>query len=85
MKALFSKTFEKQYARLPQGIQKKTKERIRLFKKDPRNPLLRIHKLKGKKKPLKSMNITGDYRALFIQKGKHLVIFYRVGTHSQLY
>ena len=85
MKALFSKTFEKQYTRLPQGIQKKTKERIRLFKKNPRDPLLRIHKLKGKKKPLKSMNITGDYRALFTQEDKDTITFHEIGTHSQLY
>ena len=85
MKVFLNTPCMRQYKKLPQDIQRKFNERVDLLLENPRNPLLRIHKLKGKKKPLKSMNITGDYRALFIQKGKHLVIFYRVGTHSQLY
>ena len=28
------------------------------------------------------MNVTGDYRALFLWEGEHAVRFYRIGTHS---
>ena len=85
MKVLFNKNFIKQYKRLPQDIQVKTRERIDFFRKDPRNPSLNIHKLKGKKKHLLSMNVTGDYRILFDWVNKSIAMFYEIGTHSQLY
>ena len=85
MKALTSTKFEKEYKRLPTEIQEKFKERVRLFLSNPQDPLLNIHKLRGGKEHLKSMNVTGDYRALFTQEDKNTVIFSRIGTHSQLY
>ena len=85
MKVILITSCAKQYERLPLNIQKKFDERLLLFQKDPRDPLLRIHKLKGEKKPLKSMNITGDYRALFTQEDKDTITFHEIGTHSQLY
>ena len=85
MKILFSKTFTKQYKKLPLKIQKKVREQTNLFRKDPRNPQLNIHKLYGNKKYFVSMNVTGDYRALFVRVNRRTVIFSRIGTHSQLY
>ena len=84
MRFFFNTKFEKQYEKLPQKTQDKFDQQFDLFKKDPRDPSLRIHKLKGKHAPLSSMNITGDCRALFLKKGD-LVTFYAIGTHSQLY
>lgn len=46
--------------------------------------ILRVHTLTGNKYPLQSMNITGDYRALFIAT-KTKITFYEIGTHSELY
>ena len=84
MRFFFNNKFEKQYERLPQKTQDKFDRQFDLFKKDPRNPSLRIHKLKGTYKSLISMHITGDCRALFLKKGD-IVTFYAIGTHSQLY
>jgi addiction module RelE/StbE family toxin len=86
MKPALQKSFLKSYAKLPQNIQKKFVERVQLFLDEPDHPLLRIHELKGDMTPLKSMNITGDYRALFtIDIKKQHIIFYKIGTHSELY
>ena len=82
---LYSKNFVRQYTKLPIKIQKKFKERVAMFKKDPRYPLLRIHSLKGDKEPLVSMNVTGDYRALFVWETEERVLFHQIGTHSELY
>ena len=84
MKVLTTAKFEKQYKKLTQKIQNKFKEQVRLFLSDYRDPSLCIHKLKGKYKSLVSMNVTGDYRALFSRKGD-IIIFHSIGTHSQLY
>ena len=86
MKPVLQKSFLKSYAKLPKTVQKKFVERVQLFLDEPEHPLLRVHEPKGDLTPLKSMNITGDYRAIFtINTQKKHVIFYKIGTHSDLY
>lgn len=86
MKPVLQKSFLKSYAKLPKSVKDKFFERVQLFIDEPEHPLLHIHSLKGGMAPLKSMNITGDYRALFtVDSKKSLVIFYKIGTHSELY
>lgn len=82
----FERQFKKQYKKLPKKIQNHFDERLVLFLEHPNHPLLRIHELKGDMSPLQSMNINGDYRALFtIDIKKRQIIFYKIGTHSELY
>ena len=81
----FSTDFEKQYNKLPEKIQVKFDKRLLLFIDNPRDPLLRTRQLKGNKKHLISINITGSYRALFIWMNERTVLFDAIGTHSQLY
>ena len=85
MKVFLNTLCMRQYKKLPQDIQRKFNERVDLLLENPRNPLLRIHKLKGEKKPLMSMNVTGNYRALFTREDKDTITFHEIGTHSQLY
>ena len=81
---VYKKKFIQQYTKLPTKIQKKFDERLDILKENPRHPLLRVHTLHGDRKPYKSMNITGNYRALFVIEGNE-VIFSEIGTHSELY
>lgn len=86
MKPVLQKSFLKSYSRLPKALKKKFAERVQLFLDNPSHPLLHIHKLSGDMFPLQSMNITGDYRALFIiNVEKQQIVFYKIGTHSELY
>ena len=86
MRPVLQKSFLKSYIKLPKGVKAKFAERVQLFLDEPNHPLLRIHELKGDMSPMKSMNIRGDYRALFIiDTKKQLIIFYKIGTHSELY
>ncbi len=55
-----------------------------MFRENQSASVLNIHQLHGDRKPLLSMNITGDYRALFLMN-KDTVTFYEIGTHSELY
>jgi addiction module RelE/StbE family toxin len=84
MQVVFRKRFKKQLKKLPPKIEQQFIDRLRLFFSDPTSPLLRIHTLSGTRYPLQSMNVTADYRALFMIEGK-TVVFYEIGTHSELY
>ena len=84
MEVYFQQTFRKQFKKSPKKIQLKFEERFRMLVTDGRNPLLKLHILKGDRYPMKSMNVTGDYGALFIVN-KNTITFYEIGTHSELY
>jgi mRNA interferase RelE/StbE len=81
----YTPKFKKQYKKLPDKLQLRFDQRLRLFVKDPTNPVLRTHPLKGSYSGYWSINISGDLRALYLKKGDELVIFALIGTHSQLY
>ena len=89
MNIKYSATFKKQYKKAPKKIQEKVKERISLFVQDPTNQLLNNHALTGKFQGYRSINITGDWRAIFSTrldlKSKQEYYFELVDTHSQLY
>lgn len=84
MRVIYKKKFTRQYENLPVKIQKKFDERLLLFQKNLYHSQLHRHPLKGAMQPLESINITGDYRALFVQE-EGRVVFYAIGTHSELY
>jgi addiction module RelE/StbE family toxin len=61
---------------------------LEIFIQDEFNPILNNHSLKGKFAGYQSININGDWRALYsIQtiNTKIIIIFEVLGTHSQLY
>ena len=85
MKIDYSKKFKKQYLQLAPKLQQKFDDKIRVFIINPYDPSLRNHALSGKYVGYSSINITGDLRALYYQKGEAITIFGFIGTHSQLY
>jgi addiction module RelE/StbE family toxin len=70
-------------------MQKIIKDRIALFALQPAHPLLRNHSLTGNYKGFRSINITGDWRAVYRvlkdNQGNTVIVFEALGTHSQLY
>lgn len=84
MRILLHKNFKKQYKKLPKKIQVKFSERLKIFLDDNNHPLLNTHSLQGEDRPLISINITGNYRALFVIEN-NTVVFHKIGTHSELY
>lgn len=84
MPVLFSRRFSKRRDKLPRSIQEKLSERLRLFGKDPFHPLLNNHSVHEVYPGWRSINVTGDYRALYEEHNRKL-IFMTVGTHSELY
>ena len=84
MEIIINKNASKQLYKLPQKIQNKFRNRILLFKQDQFHPLLNNHSVEGVYPGCRSINITGDYRALYSIQGD-LFTFIEIGTHSELY
>lgn len=84
MNVFTSKKFEKMFKKCRQEIKDKFIEKLKIFKKNKYNPVLNNHLLAGKLKGLRSINVTGDYRAIFEEKSED-IIFVAIGNHSQLY
>jgi len=85
VKLQFLPKFKKQYQKLPLKIQRQFDERLRLFLADPTDPRLRVHPLKGELAGYWSMNVSGDFRALYVIRGDALIIFALIGSQSELY
>lgn len=84
----FDRKFKKQFARVPVKIKRAFNERLALFLKEPSSPRLNNHGLQGKYIGKRSINITGDWRAIFsmrLENDQETVVFEVLGTHSQLY
>ncbi len=84
MKIVLRPSFLKNIKKLDLSIRSKFVERKLLFETNPLNPLLKNHSLSGEYGGCRSINITGDYRALYFTDGD-ACIFIRIGTHSELY
>lgn len=93
MDVRLSNTFRKQYRKADHKVQQAFKKRLHIFMQDPYHPLLNNHKLKGRYQGMRSISITGDWRAVYLEKDHahghvkkdKVITFYLLGTHSELY
>ena len=84
----YSTLFNKQFKAAPLEIKIAFREARQLFYDNPNYPYLRNHALKEKFAGFSSIDVTGDWRALFkIRKTKRqtVITFHILGTHTQLY
>lgn len=80
-----TKTFKKQYKKLPKKFQNQFNARLRIFVNDPDDRRLRNHPLHAEYAGYWSIDVNGDLRALYKKVGDEIIIFGFIGTHSQLY
>ncbi len=66
-------------------VQKKFSEHLFLFTQNTNHPLLNNHSLYGEWAGCRSINITGDFRAVYEELGNNHFEFIAIGTHSELY
>jgi addiction module RelE/StbE family toxin len=88
MTALISPQLLKDLKNINVRIRNNFFERIRIFEKNHRNPVLNNHPLKREYKGYRSINITNDYRALYreIREGNETIAYFSLlGTHKELY
>ncbi|MFH1192250.1 MAG: type II toxin-antitoxin system mRNA interferase toxin, RelE/StbE family [bacterium] len=83
----FHKNFEKQYKKFSSKKKNQIQKKLELFLNNPFNPILNNHPLKGKFLDYRSINITGDLRAVYKYSNgsEEECIFATIGSHSELY
>jgi addiction module RelE/StbE family toxin len=83
MEIIYSSKFAREYKKLPNNIKDIAEEQESIFRKDPFDPKLKTHKLKGKLSGFLSFSIGYKYRIIFeFVKDKNTVYFYSVGDHD---
>jgi len=87
MQIKYSKEFKKNYKKrvaVSLHVKKRFQERVELFSKNSRDPVLHDHQLKGAYKELRAFSITGDMRVVY-RIEKNTMVFLDIGTHNQVY
>lgn len=79
------KSFIKSFDKLPAKIQQRVIQKLETFKKDSFSIELNNHALTGKCQGYRSINIIGNYRAIYLDISEEAVLFVQIGTHAQLY
>ncbi len=80
-----TKSFDKQFAKLRPSLKLQFKIKLEIFRQNTFDSRLRNHALTGKYKSYRSINVTGDVRALYTEKDDQIIIFGFIGRHAQLH
>jgi len=84
MRIRYKKRFEKDFKKLPPKVKEQFFDRLEIFITDKFNIILNNHSVDKAFPDCRSINVSGDYRAIFSEEDG-LVIFINIGTHSELY
>lgn len=86
MKIIFHRKFKNDVSKLQINQKKRVNDAVKTFSRNPSDPSLNNHALKGKEQGNRSISAGGDLRIIFRETGGYTeVLFLRVGTHSKLY
>ncbi len=80
----YSRSFKKDYKKLSQKIKAAFGVRVEMFILDQHNPILNNHAIHNPYDGSRSINISGDIRAIY-EIDENTVTFIRIGSHSELY
>jgi mRNA-degrading endonuclease YafQ of YafQ-DinJ toxin-antitoxin module len=82
MKICYSSKFLREYQKLPLSVKKLAEAKEKIFRKNPFDPRLKTHKLKGGLNEFLSFSINNQYRIIFEFRDPPVVWFHSVGDHS---
>lgn len=82
MKIFYSPQFVREYRRLPVEIKEKAEKKEKIFRSNPFDPRLKMHKLMGKLDGFLSFSIDYRYRIIFKFQEDKIIRFYAIGDHS---
>ncbi len=80
----YQKSFLKDFKKLDSKIKKRFIEKQKIFLNDNFDQILKNHALSGEWDSFRSINITGDFRAIYFYEDGY-IYFVRIGSHNQLY
>ncbi|MBU2213048.1 type II toxin-antitoxin system mRNA interferase toxin, RelE/StbE family [Patescibacteria group bacterium] len=78
----YKSSFVRQYKKLSSDLQQEMREKIDLFKQDPRNVMLKVHKLGGKLRGSLAFSVNYRYRIVFEWEEKDVAVLLDVGDHN---
>ncbi len=84
MKIIYEKKFVKVFKKLLPKLKEKFYERLNAFVNNKYDQILDNHPVDKAYPGCRSIDITGDIRAIFFEDGE-VVTFVAIGTHAQLY
>ena len=82
MKILYSSRFLQKYGRLPQEVKEKAEKKEEIFRKNPFDERLKIHKLRGRMNEFWAFSVDIKYRIILKFEDSDKVRFYTIGGHS---
>jgi addiction module RelE/StbE family toxin len=88
MEIRYATRFRKQYRKAAIGVREAFAQTLELFVAEPNHPMLRNHPLKEKFAGFRSIDVTGDWRAVFKEAkagNRTIITFHLLGTHDTLY
>jgi len=85
MRIVFAKQFTKRFKKLPKHFHRTFEERLFLFEQNRKRHVLHDHALSGEWAGHRSINIIGNYRAIYKEVEVDVFKFVTIGTHSELY
>jgi len=80
MRSRTTERFRKAFKRLPEQVQRQAREAYKLFRQNPYHPSLRFKQVHPTR-PIYSVRISIDYRALGVRDGDEIIWFW-IGSHS---
>jgi mRNA-degrading endonuclease YafQ of YafQ-DinJ toxin-antitoxin module len=80
----YKPAFVRQWKKLPKALREEAKERIAVFCKNPREPSLHVHKLKGPLAGRWSFSVNYAYRIVFVYVDTHKqeALLLAIGDHD---
>ena len=85
MLIVYHRNFKKMLKKVPSSAQEKFYSCLTVFIKTPHNAILGNHALSGEWATCRSINITGDIRAVYKERDGGVIQFIAIGSHSELY
>lgn len=85
MRIIFAHAFVKRLKKISTPIREQYYERLTLFRSERRHPILADHALGGVWAGHRSINVTGDYRAVYKEIANDTFEFVAIDTHHNLY
>ncbi len=82
MQIIYSAEFIRLFKKLSVDIKKEAIKKEIIFKKNPFDPKLKTHKLKGKLKDCHTFSISYHHRIVFEFSKKNLIYFHTIGSHD---
>jgi len=77
-----SPRFEKHYKKFSKEVKEKAREKEKIFRENPFNPILKTHKLTGREKEAWAFWINYTYRIKFLFLNDEEVLFLDIGAHK---